>query len=331
MVTAKQYVEAPIDGSITFDGTFIKPVTSDDVKVRVFNHATGLAVWEQTFPAAEAVNEEISFSKEVVKGDTFIFEVLSDSNIDWSAIELQPQIYYTSSSHPDYPEVIGENGAHLIEFYPVVHYSIFASVYQKTPVFEAEKKDTLSITPHFRTGQNYSEKINFSVKKVKELIGKRDMTVQYGAVSDSAVSPIVVPVVTGDRMFFEYHTANIELAKNSQEASAAIAYQSGADSDTINTGLYTVNEDPDFGPLYRSWGQFGYNGNRERAKQPINESQLQINKEELEGIDLEAIQNPDDIKGGYDPSKDYFIPFVPSAEYQLWRVYDNLCSSHEFI
>ncbi|MFD0975275.1 SpvB/TcaC N-terminal domain-containing protein [Salinimicrobium gaetbulicola] len=323
VVTAKQYVEAPIDGSVNFEGTFVKPVTSDDLTVRVFNHSTGAAVKELTFPAAETVNEEISFSKEVAKGDTFIFEVLSDSNIDWPVIHWQPSMYYTSSSDPDYPKVIGEKGAHLIEFSPVVHYSMYASEYHKTTVFEAQKEDTLSITPHFKADQNYSGKINFSVKKVNELVGKNKMTVIYGAVSDSVVSPVVVPVAEGDRLFVEYHTASIDLAKYNRDARAIIAYQSGAESDTISAGLYAVNENPDLGPLYRGWGQFGYNGNRERANQPINESELQINKEELEGLDPEEIQNPDDLNGGYDPTKDNFIPFVPSAEDQ-WRGYDNL-------
>jgi hypothetical protein len=85
-----QTVTAPVPGSIKIEGTFIKPVTSDDVSVKIYQNTT--AIWEQNIAATDTATIPFSLTRDVNANDNLRFVVTSDSNVDWSAISWKSQI-----------------------------------------------------------------------------------------------------------------------------------------------------------------------------------------------------------------------------------------------
>ena len=320
IITANQYVAVPIDGTITIEGTFVKPITSDGLTARIVNNSDGSIVWQQTYTDQQTANEVINESVVVEADDSFSFEVESDSNVDWNGIQWQPYLYYTASSDPDYPTVTAQNGDPLIAFYPVVNYSVYATTIQKAYIYEATQDVTITITPQFTVSDASTGFLSFTVKKTNELLAKQEVTVLSG--TTSPVTPIMVNVLTGDRLFLEYHTGFDVFTEINTEAQSTIIEAS--DTLIVDAGLFALNEDITFGPLYRGWGQFGYNGNRDRATQPINESELELDDELLNPSDPNGISDPEDLEGEYNPMQSNFILLIASSEDQAWKGYDDL-------
>src|SRR5207244_3169605 len=103
-----------------------------------------------------------------------------------------------------------------------------------------------------------------------DLITKQIITVANGVVG--AVITDTVVVFPGEKLYLEYYTDSAHLA-NQISASQALLDTNGTDF-TVNCGFHTVDTTIIFGSMYRHWGQFAYNGNRDRATQPIIESDL---------------------------------------------------------
>jgi len=75
------------------------------------------------------------------------------------------------------------------------------------------------------------------------------------------------------RYILEYHSWNDTLAFFLNTARAKVT---GSNIDTVlDAGIFTKYKqltDVIYGTLYRQWGHFAYNGNRDRANKPIIES-----------------------------------------------------------
>ncbi len=322
VLASLQSLSVPIDGTITIEGNFIKPITSDDLEVQIINEATGTVIWQQTYGYAQTANDVINESLSVTAGDTFSFKVSSDTNVDWSELQWPLRLYYTASSDPDYPTVTDQNGNPLFEFHPVPNYTMFPRVLEKTLAYEATVDGMASISPLVTVGDaSQNGMITFSIKKENELISKQTLTVISGVVG--AASPVSVNVVTGDQLFVEFHSDQMELAESITQNQAEIVVNGGI-PEIVNAGLYTIYDDISFGHLYRGWGQFTYNGNRDRANQPINESELVLDNELMNPTDPNTISDPGDLEGGYDPTKSNFIIMYAMAEDQSWKGFDNL-------
>ena len=93
--------------------------------------------------------------------------------------------------------------------------------------------------------------------------------------------------------------------------------------------------------MYRHWGQFAYNGNRDRANQPIIEGDLKLSdaltNQNPPSIDLsplvdtsnptasrDQMQQAYNSQGGYQPKDDKFIYMAPDNQRKAWIGYDNL-------
>src|SRR6185436_16839078 len=94
---------------------------------------------------------------------------------------------------------------------------------------------------------------------------------------------------------------------------------------TVEAGLYTIiphnandkndpREDIIFGTMYRNWGHFGWNGNRDWAEQRIEKTLLKISdaakdpkRTETEGVTGENLEGSGET---YDATKDRFLPLI---------------------
>lgn len=365
LVTAPMALGMPISGEIEVDGLFKKPITSDDIKLEIIQEnvdGTSFALLTRNYSWDTTVEENIIFpsslspfsDNRIEKGANLYFRVSASTNIDWTTLEWSPRVHFVKSNDPNVSDaqLFDRNGQALLEFFPVVDYTLF-----NYPIFPSQAwtfvdtlDHTLSTMPisieallSFSSNQ-VNEDILCSVKSDTTLLTKRVIQVRNGLVvpNQFLAIPTVHPQDSLQKIYVEYHTRNLSIANQLLSAQAVVTRLTSNPipaippieiRDTIATGFHTDNEGMAiFGELYRGWGQFTYNGNRDRADAVIDETELKIadsfaNTAQLNlagATTAEEMQNSYDSGGGQDPSQTAFIYMMPDMQLLGYKGYDEL-------
>ncbi len=329
IVSAAQTTGVPIAGEVIIEGQIVKPLTSDAITVsveKVNTNGTTTPVWEENYAATQIVNENLNLPLTVAANDTYVFKVTATSNIDWKALQWAPRLYYTSSNDPNVTTVNDPNGNPMIEFYPTVHYDMFTKVVATTGVWEATSDGSVTLTPEITiTDTSLNGEAVVTIKKEQELVAKQTVTINAGIVT--GLSPVNYTAVAGDTLYFDVFTSDADLA----ETLTGNMQLTGIVTETIAMGMMTKNDSFIFGPMYHNWGQFGYNGNRDRATQPINESELNIDSLTSGGsVDLGGASTADEMQnaytagGGQNLNEQKFIMLMPDTKENKWKGYDDM-------
>lgn len=339
VLSAPMEIATPIAGTVRLEGTLEKPKTTDSIHVEVLHKtASGTIVeFKRDFAWNEKISLPITRDITVAQNESFKFIVTSKTNVDWPAIRWRPHIYYTASSDPNVTELY-RNGEPVISYYAVPNFSIYANALRITQPWVVDKKvDSTWIKPvvslnawnwigdPFHLKPNPLQgKIIFSVKKRDTLVARQILKVTDGIVS--TVDSVKIKAHKGDTLYFEYHSWNDTLAYYLNKTQAKVTE---IDKDTlVNGGIYTRYkqlQDIIYGTLYRQWGHFAYNGNRDRASQQIHEGDLKISDK----LNQQNPYNGDTQSSGvldnaYSPAGDNFIMLFAKGEQQVWTGYDNL-------
>lgn len=239
------------------------------------------------------------------------------------------------------------------------------SVPQVIAVADAEGNDTGErvtldiqhpLSVHVEPSTTFEESggaLYFTVKRDNQLVAKQRLVVIEGQVFDPADLPpegqeiiveelpkpsVVFQANPGNTYWFEYHTTNTALATKATEVSQIVTLVNAGDgaweksvAQEGKSGLRTQSHDIRFGHMYRNWGQFAWNGNGDRAEQPIVESKLNLDSKNnppsvsgFENVETEEGLENEFSENGYDPAKDRFILMFPHASIQGWQGYDDL-------
>ncbi|GJM33039.1 MAG: hypothetical protein DHS20C18_20400 [Saprospiraceae bacterium] len=324
LLSSCQSVVMPLDGKISIEGIFSKPATTDSLKLAIFKNDDQV-IFMEDFAWDSIVNQSINLEDvTIAENDELIFRIISTTNIDWPAINWMPLVYYTSAD--DGSPVMGANGEHLLSFCPAVDYAMYSQPWEKPTrwIVPDSLPLTVALPDDFANDGNLPDGfVTLSVKGFSRLLAKTTFEVTNGNLPD--LSPIITDsLILGDTLFIEYHTRSIELGAALQGITAKVTFDSI--SSEVSAGLYSGRSEDDllFGPQYRGWGQFGYNGNRERANQPIMENLLVIPEIEIDSSDLEDIEDADDLGSLGDPTQADFILFYADPKTESWRGYDEL-------
>jgi len=332
LATAPMSAGMGFKGVVQVKGNFEKPQTSDDIIVEVFKKVSGTdhMLWQQPFAWDSVVSEPINFTDSVDKGDEFYFRVRSNTNVNWKSINWSPQLYYISSEDTAVTSVFNSNGDPIFNSYPVVDFTIFNKTINPSRPWVAARNETIAIVPELKqaAGNQINDNIVFSIKKENQLVKKEVVSFQSGSLSGD--DTLKIAVNTGDKLYLEFHTRNEELWQSLDKQNAWLY---GQDTVKITPGASVFSEERhQFGAMYRQWGQFTYNGNGDRALQPINESELFIpaSLSDPDSIDLSGNSNQEEMENQFDslkgntPADDKFIYMIPSAPDQAWKGYDDL-------
>jgi hypothetical protein len=271
LLASGQIVSMPLDGTIKIEGAFQKPVTSDDVRVHIYKLDTNdvsQVLFDTTFVWDSTVIYQLLVEDIMVKkNDELYLQVLSRTQVEWPAIQWMPVLIYTAAA--DGSVVISSDGTPLISYCPSPEYQMYNDPLRKTIPWIATSSGTVTVNEVLTFNGTPNGTMNLSIKGVRELYDVQQVTINNGASNMPGTLEAVVEA--GDTLFFEYHTSNRMLALDVQRARAAVVL---IETDTLQAGLHTgrVEEDNIVGPMYRGWGQFGYNGTRDRADMPINEA-----------------------------------------------------------
>ena len=257
--------------SLNLSGKFTKPVTTDDVTLKIIasNSETDSignknptyqrkVIYTRTFVWKEAFNGEIQQTIPNPDGLTNLnFEISSSSNVDWSKIKWTPQI-----------ETIGKDGSRQ-RTAGATHYVLFADmVSEGKPVVLASNVSTLTVTPSITMlPPTVNGMVTMTVKTVDKLLGKKTYTFSGGNLLGD---PLTVPGVSAGKIWIDYsYSGNI-----SGQIVTSAATVSGIG--TVLAGFYAQTESKGFGTMYRGWGGFVYNASEGRYGKPIDESLLKL-------------------------------------------------------
>ncbi|MEH0152860.1 SpvB/TcaC N-terminal domain-containing protein [Limibacter armeniacum] len=338
VLSSPMSVVMPLDGNVAATVQFSKPVTTDSVDVLVIQQkGNGILDTLQTLTFAA----EDSFQNELVKldnlpvleGDNIAFKVKSQTSIDWSAIVCEPSVDYLSLTNDTLNQNL-QNGLFDLETKGIAEFSMYPNTLKVVAPYRPESNTTI-IKPFAEVDtegagnlslKDFNGTLYFSIKKLDSLIAKQELSVENGVVEEG--NEVTVNLDGETDLYIEYHTDNERLAKRLQRTAFVIAQ----DTITAPVGLHTVYGEVEwdiiFGPLYRQWGQFVYNGNREKGEAPIDQSKLKFDEKLRQNNNPYTpgdYQTPEELEGNaYDPSKADFIMLYANGERHIWIGYDDL-------
>lgn len=326
LLSSCQSVGMTIGGGIRVEGKLVKPVTSDDLSLLITKTDTingTSTIYSMEIPWSEEVEQDIIIDNLTVnKDDELLFRLVSTSNVDWAAISWVPRLYFTSAD--DGSTVVNADGDPIYDFCPAVDYSMFNEVVKRTTIWAVQDSGQATISP---SPGNFTNGLSFyalSVKKVNELKGKASYI--NNAPLDG--EPLIVNVVPGDSLYIEYHlTEGIAFFGNTPPDNPTVQVELNGETLEVAAGLFSTQakDDQIFGPQYRGWGQFIYNGNQGRGDLPIIEAALKLDDALMDVDTTINYEDPDDLEGDfYDPTKAVFITMIADAKAGAWLGYDNL-------
>lgn len=326
ILSAKQEVGLPLNGEVQIEGTFNKEQTSDDVIGQIFLQRevagvlVSLPVWQDTFPADSMISLAVTLEVPVLEDDALLFRVKTDTQIDWQLTDWVPNLYYLNS--PD-AEVVDADGVPLFSYCPTLDHTMYNQIWQAPVPETTADSTTYRLAPIINfnnAGDLTGNQVTLSVKGE----GILHKTI-FPANDQAAALPLEFSLPAGEQFFLEYHFTDWEDAGRVAESLLEITRLTSADSTTDSIAIaYHSPHAPDlvvFGPMYRQWGQFEYNGNRGRALLPINQSELQLNDADVEDPG-EISDDPEELDGLFDPATAPFLTMLPDAKTQCYLGYD---------
>ena len=197
--------------SLNLSGKFTKPVTTDDVTLRIvasneLKDSLGnnnpnykkREIYTRTLAWNEAFDGEIKQTIPNPDGLTNLnFEISSSSNVDWSKIKWTPQI-----------ETIGKDGSRQ-RTAGATHYVLFADmVSEGKPVVLASNVSTLTVTPSITMlPPTANGMVTMTVKTVDKLLGKKTYTFSGGSLSGD---PLIITGISAGKIWIDYfYSGNI--------------------------------------------------------------------------------------------------------------------------
>lgn len=306
IITGSQPLVIPRTGTLKLAGNFSKGITSDSVALRVIRTDTlgnKSIFFNKIYPPHTKTNASLdSIEKNVQKGDVLRFEVHADSYIDRTKVTWFPNYQVTLQDtvlkKPLNGTIVPENNEY--NTWPV-----------PTPVLTKSRPAALKLYPELKFKADSSGTVVFTIKGTDTLYHKQIIRVNKGNVT-SKLDTVSLDLPSGTLLFPEFHIADeglaLALLSHSVIGKRDTTYTerdtSGRDStakkvvhktipDTIQTGLYTNSLKDQPVPVFRSWGQFAFTG--DKGDGPIDESKL--NFKDFEKIDYKQILKDSDRYG----------------------------------
>ncbi|MDQ4071014.1 MAG: sugar-binding protein [Actinomycetota bacterium] len=306
-------VQMPFTGTVRLTGDLRKSgQTTDDVTLEVLKNgspafASQTLAWDQAGDIA--VNREIA----VAKDDQIELRVRVDSSIDLRKLSWQPHLFYVAS--PDVPRLTDDDGRHLVQLHPPYEMDSYL-VFNRTAPPEAwtvPVSGPVLVMPSLATAPGDTTTngvVTFTVKKAGERVAKGTITITNGQVQNPAIP---VTVTQGDRLYFDFSASDPALADRLPGRDVFVTYPVLAPLPVPAT-FYGTTAPGLFPQPYRGWSVAGYNGNRERANQAVDESLLVVDND----YDHDLAERVARGEEAYQPRPAKAYAFMPFPEELKW-------------
>ncbi|MGW0120374.1 SpvB/TcaC N-terminal domain-containing protein [Streptomyces sp. NPDC003327] len=297
-------VEAPVDGTLRLTGDVHKTAaTTDDVTVLVTR--AGTPVVEKTIGAAETGTFPAGATLQVTKGQKLSWRILSDSPIDVTALRWAPLARYTEAD--GVPPTTGDD-ARPLQFRPPYDIDTYvpsgpAGVQQ--PI--TSPGGTFTATARVTAPPGTTGRLVLTVKKKGALLAK-----QAFDIGDTPSVQVTAPA--GEALYADITAAAPDLAAKIQHAEVAVN-----DGTPLPATVHAPAVEDVFGRLYRGWSYIGYNGNRDRATQPVRQGDLTAEKaKESLPADVDPERDREAFENDPTITPPDVVPFAPDSEHQRW-------------
>ncbi|MEJ3742963.1 SpvB/TcaC N-terminal domain-containing protein [Actinomycetes bacterium KLBMP 9797] len=304
-------VTAPVTGTVHLSGALsVKAALTDDVTAVIT--VDGRTVFEQTLPAGQAGEIPIDRDVTVEQGQRLQWRVRVDSAVDLGQIGWTPTAEYPSGQviQPPYD----------VDMYPT------NSLSAPQESYTVPTDGTLIVVPALAVDDPALDaRVVFTVKKRGELLTKKVIDVTDGHAPDPADMRLAVPVTAGDELFFDFSTLNQQLAAKLSGQSVQVGY----DDLTLApapSAVHSAATEGAFAQPYRGWGVVGYNGNRDRAGQPIAQDALVIDDSYRDQLptDVDPQRDKDEFTADPRVTPPKVFAFSPAPTDQRWEAGDHL-------
>lgn len=330
-------IVVPKAGTITFSGTFKKPVTSDHITLKivknVINTAGTTILYERKFLASEVVDFNLQTLVFAIPDDnTFVTTTLeSSTNIDPKLLFANPSVIL-----PNIPNTRPEDNIRKVD----VGHSFYSKI-DGNYVIDGVKPDVTGKLKLFvkttdytlTTSLNrsrYNGNVILTAKQNGLLVGRTTYTVTNGVLSLTTSTadlnyaypdtqknvPIDLEVYVSDPVLNEVLTTypklgalniNYEITDSVTDPALPVLWEKATNDFSIYTNLSETEYN--FGLQYKNWGRFIVNGNL--AGNLIDQTKLKF--ENNSGIDPNNFPDPntldpENMPGEFDTGKEYFLP-----------------------
>ncbi|MEV0618191.1 SpvB/TcaC N-terminal domain-containing protein [Nonomuraea sp. NPDC050404] len=292
-------VTAPVDGTLHLSGALTKKAaTSDDITVVVTRGDE--TVVERRIPAAQTGAVDITADIPVTKDQELSWRIRVDSPVDLAQISWAPQARYTST----------ESELTFRPSFDVDTYSVNDAAGPVRP-HVVEAGGTLTVTPTLTVGGG-SGTVVFTVKKAGALLAKKAITVTDGQVP--ADTQVQVETSPGDGLYFDFSVADPAFAGQ------VTGHQVNAGGVEVPGTLHRAVAEGVFPRSYRGWSVIGYNGNKDRAEQPVKQADLAVSDDYADQLPKSVDPQRDRAAFEADPriKPPNVIVFGPQPEQGRW-------------
>lgn len=322
-----QTTALPLRGLLRVEGTFSKPVTTDSIELQIVQLDTfggQTILFQQLLPAEEevvALPVEVS-NIPVQEQEELLFRVVSNTNIDWNSLDWQPLMYYTEAGDN---VVFDAQGDPLYRYCPAIDLGMYTVTAQKTEPWVAPASDTLSVACQVTVLPvpfGPAAQLTLSAKAKGKLLAKQVLPVLAGGNLTFLLTDLAVEA--GDSVYLELHVDKSTYNGSLVGQTATILREGLPIPVNHPVGGYGKRsmDDLRFGPQYRGWGHFIYNGNDDRGQRAFRENDLVIPEVSIDTSDLENLDTTDLIDLP-DPTEALFVVMYADPKTQSWRGYDD--------
>jgi hypothetical protein len=255
--------------------------TTDDITLQLLKNGTLLT--SQSLTGGQTGTISLSEEVEVLPEDRIVLHIKIDSPIDlaqlgWTQL---PNLFYSAS--PALDELFDEDGNPLVQLDLFASSSLYPESNLSAPLqpWTATETGTYTVTSLLVTSTSYTgtTTVMMTVKRRGELVSKHPIQITNGVVNNDSFT---IQASQNEELFFEFSTIEPKLAAHLSQVAAEVTDLSSTVY-SVPTELHTASEPSLVAPAYRGWNVFGYDGNRERAEQPI-----QITEDDLKGTALQV-------------------------------------------
>lgn len=301
-------------GTVRVSGDLRKRgITSDDISLVVLQNGAPVIVrpmaWNET--GQIPLDDEI----DVLQDDTLEFIVRTDSPIDVTLLDWIPEVAYAGV-----PNAGSARPAYDVDLYPVHDL--------KVPLepWVAPETGRIEVSPHLMLplpippiNEPFDSELVLTVKTPGALVAKRTIPIRDGLLPPPDQLQFLMDVEEGQAYFFDYSTRHAPLLDDPGLASKlTVRWVSARYVEPAASFSFTVPSDfhqpilalETFPEPFRGWSVFAYNGNGDRANQPIDETMLLT-----PGTDITS------------PSATSLLlhAMVPYTDENRWRASDESC------
>lgn len=285
-------IVVPADGTLHLGGTLAaKAALTDDVTLSITQD--GNPVFQQTLPAGQPGQIAVSQDIQVTHGQKLAWRLQINSPVDLSQISFTPTASFVTSAAASRTAAgtraaaakaglaatarklaIPAGQAATSDLNPPYSIDMYPVDDQTAPqqAYTVIQDGTLTVQPAlaFNFGsQQPNSQIVFTVKKAGALVAKKVIQLSNGQLPSPADMQLTVPAKAGDQLFFDFSTLDATLPAALTSESVQVSTDGGTTFSPAPSAFHGASTEGIFGQPYRGWAAAGYNGNKDRATQPI--------------------------------------------------------------